>query len=233
VTDKPGISLRDAAVRLSPDPGNREYSKLLGLLKAGRIKAGIRFPAPDPLWVEIPREFWLNVDAARFRNRLRSRNDTPSSGTFKVELADFAKEIGELIGRRSEPESSERWATVLAATGKRYEVEIIQEEWDRFSEANPQYIAPPPQGSTRGRSEKEGWRDTSVYIGAYIIRHYEASLEKIKSEEASDAEIKSGEASNKIHEIAKKAGTKYLPAAGSIQRVISEILTKARTISIN
>jgi hypothetical protein len=228
--DQPGMSLRDAVKRLSPNPKNLEYSKLLGLLKAGRIKAGVRFPAPQPLWVKIPREFWLDVDVAEFSGRLRFDRDNPSSGTYKIWLADLANEIAESISQRSELENSKQWAAVIAVTGKQYEAEIIEQEWDRFAEVNSNDIAPPR--AKGGRNPKKGWQGASFYIGVYIIRHYEAWLQKIRSGEAKAVEeIKSGEAGTAIYEIAKKAGTRDLPAAGTIQHAIAAILAETGTIS--
>jgi hypothetical protein len=116
--DQPGMSLRVAVKRLSPNPKNLEYSKLLGLLKAGRVKAGVRFPAPDPLWVEIRREFWLGVDAATFSSQLRFDGKKPTSGTYKVKPADLANEVAELISQRPAPDSSKQWVAVLGVAGR-------------------------------------------------------------------------------------------------------------------
>jgi hypothetical protein len=115
--------------------------------------------------------------------------------------------------------------------GKKYEVEIIEQEWERFAGANPDYIAQ-PEGSKGGRYAKKGWPGVSFFLGVYIIKHYEAWLQKIRSGEANAVEeIKSGEAGTAIYEIAKKAGTRDLPAAGTIQHAIAAILAETGTIS--
>lgn len=219
-TDKPGISLRDVVARLNPDSNTREYSKLLGLLKVGQIKAGFRFPAFGSLWIEIPKTFWSSVDSAKFRT-LRLNKDNPSSGTFRVRLADFAEQISEVVAQRSEPEK--HFAEVLAATEQRYEVEILEEEWARFSVASPSSLPPPPRKSKPGRQELESWRDLCVYIGGYIMKHHKKTSERMKLVEAS----------KKIHEIAKSDKIRGLPAAGTIERVLSDIVAKAEEISID
>ena len=222
-TDKPGISLRDVVALLNPGSKTREYSKLLGLLKAGQIKAGFRFPAFGSFWLEIPTAYWSNVDSATFRLKLRLDSDRPSSGTFRVKLADFAEQIGEVVAQRSKPGNSKHLAEVLAATERQYEVEILEEEWARFLEANPSHLPPPPQKSTRGRQQLESWRDLCVYIGAYIMKHHKKTQERMKLVEAS----------KRIHEIAKSEKIHGLPAAGTIERALSEIIAKAEEISID
>jgi hypothetical protein len=210
-TDKPRISLRDAVVRLSPDSKNRQYSALLGHLKDGRIKAGFRFPLSRSLWVEIPPVFWLGVDEIKF-NGLRRDRAKPSSGTFRVRLADFAQQISALVSQRSEPAESAKWAEVLAATRKRYDVEILAEEWERFMDARPVSFFPRPR-STRGRREKEGWRELSVVICIYFLQHHAGTQDKIEF----------GAASKRIREIAQKREIGNLPGADSIQLIISTI----------
>ena len=66
------MSLRDAVKRLSPNPKNLEYSKLLGLLEGGPwSRRGFGFQHLTRCGLEIRREFWLNVDAAKFSSQLR------------------------------------------------------------------------------------------------------------------------------------------------------------------
>jgi hypothetical protein len=77
--------------------------------------------------------------------------------------------------------------------------------------------------SKSGRSEKTGWRDLSVILGAYILKHCETSREHIKIEEASKT----------IYDIAKNAGIRDLPAASTIKGVISHIRSKATTLEIS
>ncbi|MGB7098621.1 MAG: hypothetical protein WBD95_07620, partial [Xanthobacteraceae bacterium] len=60
-------------------------------------------------------------------------------------------------------------------------------------------------------------------IGAYIIKHHKKTPERMKLVEAS----------KRIHEIAKSDKIRGLPAAGTIERVLSDIVAKAEEISID
>ncbi|MGB7102406.1 MAG: hypothetical protein WBD95_27035 [Xanthobacteraceae bacterium] len=219
---KPGISLRDVAARLNPGSNKRDYSKLLSLLKAGQIKAGFRFPAFGSLWIEIRTAYWSGVDSAEFRTSLRFDKGRPSSGAFSVSLAVFAEQICDVLAQRSEPANWKHMAELLAATGKRYEVEILEEEWARFLEVNPSYLPAPRQKSRRGRYELESWRDLCIYIGAYIIKHHQKKT---------SPRIKLVEASETIHKITENEGIRG--AASTIERALSEIVAKAEVISID
>jgi hypothetical protein len=217
--DQPGISLRDAIKHLSPNPKNLEYGKLLGFLKTGHIKAGFRCPASGLPWVEIQIAFWSGVHSAKFKTQLRFNVDDPSSGAFLIRLADFATDIGQLIGQGSEPAA---WVEVLAATKKQYEVEILQDEWLRFTKASPESVPRQSLRSPRGRDEKESWRRLSVLIGAYVLKHSQSGVGKPNIEAAA----------GRIHEIAEKEKIPDLPKAPTIQNVVSEIYALLKTISI-
>lgn len=221
-TDKPGISLRDVATRLNPGSNKREYSKLLSLLKAGQIKAGFRFPAFGTLWIEIRTAYWSGVDSAEFRTSLRIEKGRPSSGAFSISLAVFAEQICDVLAQRSEPANWKHMAELLAATGKRYEVEILEEEWARFLEASPSYLPQPCRRSKRGRNELKSWRDLCVVIGAYIIKHHQKKT---------SAPIKLVEASERIHKIIEKEEIRG--SASTIERALSDIVAKSKAISID
>ncbi|MGB7102352.1 MAG: hypothetical protein WBD95_26765 [Xanthobacteraceae bacterium] len=152
---------------------------------------------------------------------MRLDKDKPSSGTFRVRLADFAEQISEVVVQRSE--AGKHFAEVLTATERRYEVEILEEEWARFLLASPSSLPSPPRKPKRGRQELESWRDLSVYIGAYIMKHHQKTKERMKL----------GEASKRIHEIAKNEGIDKLPSADTIGGVLSAIVAKAEVISID
>ena len=59
----------------------------------------------------------------------------------------------------------------------------------------------------------KGWRDLSVIISAYIIKHYETTKEEIKLEEAG----------KKIHEIGKADKIIGLVAPSTIKDELSKI----------
>jgi hypothetical protein len=219
------ISLRDAGLQLSPRPGKVAYSTLLSLLKAGQIGAGFRFTGSTAWWIKIPTPYWSTVSSDKFRAIQISRRHH-SSGAFKVRLGDFAKEIVALINQNLERQSaltSKEWEAVLKATTRRYEVEIIEQEWNDFLAQNPLVGISSENKSTSGRQQKKGWRQTAIVIGAYILKHCQTTNEQIKIEEAS----------RRIHEIAKKAKTIGLPEASTIKGALSEIRYMAEELSIN
>ena len=223
------ISLRDAGLRLAQSLNSNEKvasGKLLSLLKAGQINAGFQFPGTTVWWIKIPTQYWASVSTDKFR--VIRFSETRSSGAFKVPLGDFANEIVAQISQQREGEhapTSEEWKAVLKATTRKYEVEIIEREWAAFLARNAEYSMqiPSKQKSNSGRHQKEGWRDLSVIIGAYIMKHCETTKELIKIEEASI----------KIYDIAKSDEIRDLPAPSTIKDVISKISARAATISIN
>ena len=75
-----------------------------------------------------------------------------------------------------------------------------------------------------GDGRKKNWKDLCVIIGAYITKHHQVSPEdKIKVELASE----------KIHKIAEDDRIFDLPTAPTIKEVLSKILSRAESISIN
>lgn len=120
-------------------------------------------------------------------------------------------------------EASDEWKAVLKATTRTYEVEIAEREWADYLHRHNLTEPGPEIKSKSGRNQKKGWRDLSIIIGAYIIKHYETTKE----------EIKVGGASEKIHEIASKVDKiTGLPAARTIEDELSKIKARAETISI-
>jgi len=218
------ISLREAAIRLARGSKPSDPRTLLSLLKADQIKAGFQFPAGEvPLRVNIPMEFWSTVDSARFTTALKVVSDKPSSGAYKVRLADFAKEIGDLMSQK-QSDSPKQWVAAFGATRHQYEVDILDGEWRRFSEEHPEYFALAPQapGSTRGNKQKKGWRDLAVIIAVHMVKLYQ---------EPSKHRAKIDQVKNDIYEIAKTAKINDLPKPDAIGRVVSEIVNKIEAIS--
>jgi hypothetical protein len=111
---------------------------------------------------------------------------------------------------------------VLAVTSHRYEVVILEADWIAYEKQNPPSEPKPKKKSTSGRHEKTGWRDLSVFIGAYIVKHYQETHEHIKIEEVS----------KNIHRLAEADGIPDLPAAPTIEDVLSKIRMRAEKISI-
>jgi hypothetical protein len=221
------ISLHDAGRRLAELHGSREQvacGRLLGLLKTGQINAGFQFPAGSTLsWIAIPAHYWAKVSSNKFKI-IRYSKTSPKSGALTVRLSEFAEEVvtqlNEAPGR--EQAASDKWKEVLAATSHRYEVVIIEADWINYLNQHNLTEPGPEIESKSGRNQKKGWRDVSVIIGAYIIKHYEKTKEEIKAKEASE----------KIHEIAKAGNIIDLPSASTIKDELSKIKARAETLSI-
>jgi hypothetical protein len=220
------ISLRDAGLLVARWRKSTEKiasGKLLSLLKAGQIVAGFRFPGSTVWWIKIPTRYWNTVSNDEFRV-IRFSRERKTSGAYKVRPGMFADEIVAQISQQRAP-TSEEWKAALEATTRRYEVEIIERELTDFLARNADYSAQilSERKSKSGRHEKTGWRELSVIIGAYILKHYELTNERIKIKDASDI----------IYKIAREAGKGDLPATSTIKDVLSRICSQAETLSIN
>jgi hypothetical protein len=219
------ISLHDAGVQLAQRLHSTERvaaGMLLSLLKAGRIEAGFQFPGSTVWWIKIPTRYWATVSNDKF-GVIRLSTTRPS-GAFKIRLGQFADEIFAQISQQPEGQSaspSEEWKAVLKATTRLYEVEIIECEWTKFLGS---YAAQLPSEirSTSGRHAKTAWRELSVIIGAYILKHCKTTNEEMKIQEASI----------NIYKIAKSEGIADLPVAETIKDVVSKIRSKAATLSM-
>jgi hypothetical protein len=223
------ISLHDAGQRLTvlhPSTEKVACGKLLSLLKSGQIKAGFQFPGRRGAvtWIAIPTHYWVTVSGDKFKV-IRNLKNKPKSGAFKVRLGQFAKEVVAQVNEAPSDEqaTSDIWEAVLDATSRAYEVAITEAEWNAYEKENPPSELLQAKRENRGRDEKKGWRQVLVIIGAYIVKHYETSREKIKAEEAS----------KKIHEIAKAEVIFEMPAESTIKDELLKILNKAESISIN
>ena len=221
------IPLRDIGRRLAPLQRSRDKvasDELLSLLTSGEITAGFKFPGCDILWVKIPTHYWAQVTSVDFRQIRHSRN-RKNSGLYTVSAGEFADDIVTQVNEQlenKEADASNAWKAVLAATTCTYEVEITEREWVDYLHRHNLTEPGPEIKSKSGRNQKKGWRDLSVIIGAYIIKHYETMKE----------EIKAGEASKKIHEIAKAGNIIDLPSASTIEDELSKIKARAETLSI-
>ena len=177
------ISLRDIGRRLAPLQQSRDKvasDELLSLLKSGEIAAGFRFPGSAILWVKIPTHYWAQVTSAEFRQIRHSRN-RKNSGVYTVSPGDFAEDIVTQVNEQLEKkksEASEEWKAVLKATTRSYEVEITEREWADYLVRHNLTEPGPEIKSKSGRNQKKGWRDLSIIISAYIIKHYETMKEE-------------------------------------------------------
>jgi hypothetical protein len=228
VTVEQTITLRDVARRLAPLRHSRDKvasDELLDLLKSGEITAGFRFPGCTILWIKIPVIYWVPFSSNKFRI-IRHSSKKKNSGVLTVQLGEFAEDIVNQLNAQLENKKTkdlDEWKALLKATTLSYEVEITVSEWANYLNRHNLTEPDPEIKSKSGRHQMPGWRDLSVIIGAYIIKHH--SIEK--------EPIKLGEASIKIHQIAQAEKIIGLPSAPTIKEVLSNILSRAETISIN
>jgi hypothetical protein len=197
------ITLRDVARRLAQlsrsGADKIADGKLLGLLKAGELKAGIYFHGQSTRWIPISRSYWIGVSSDKFRSIRRSdKNKLP--GTYKVRLSQVADEYSKVMSQhmkidqqRKDEAIWEELKAALAAASRRYEVVIKEEDYKNYLERHNLEEPPPRMKGRRGRPAREGWRQLCVFVGAYIIKHHQTTKEAPKIEEAA----------KNIHKIAK------------------------------
>ena len=208
-------------------------SELLSLLRSGQLSAGFQFPGRVVRWISIPPSYWAKIDANKLRTLGYERGDPKRPGTFKVGIPPFADELVRRVAdelrnntvKSKEINSAEaalaELRQALSLASERYEVVILEQVWTNYLQQNkmsePAYKEP-----KAGRDEKVGWRDLTIIIGAYVLKHREITDEKIKVEESA----------KKIHEIAKAQNVTDLPAWPTIKDALSKILSTAATLSI-
>jgi hypothetical protein len=228
VTVEQTITLRDVGRRLARLRRSRDKvasDELLDLLKSGEITAGFRFPGRTIFWIKVPAHYWSEIRSDEFRV-IRYSRKKKNSGVFPVSLGDFAEDIVTQVNeqlKNNKSDASNEWKAVLEATIRTYEVEIKEAEWEDYKNRNNLTEPSTEIKSKSGRHQLPSWRDLSVIIGAYLIKHYSKTKNPIKIEWAKE----------KIHAIAKAENDKVLPSADTIKEVLSKILSRAETISID
>ena len=224
------ISLHDAAVdlgklrtpneKLAPD-------RLLSLLKSGIIQTGIVFHYSCDLWIPIPASFWATISSDNFAI-IRRTPKVQGSGAYKLYLAEVSDELANQLNKIGRS-ASEDWKEILRASAKQYEVVIERNLWSKYLSGQQTQTLSSERKPKGGRHQKKAWRNLAIVIAAYIIKHYETEVKRIKPE-AEVREIKSGEAGQNIHELAKKLQIQDLPASPTISGEISKIFQCAEAM---
>lgn len=222
------ITLRDVGRRLARLRRSRDKvasDELFNLLKLGEITAGFRFPGQTIFWIKVPAHYWSEIRSNEFRV-IRYSRKKKNSGVFLVSLADFAEDIVTQVNeqlKNKKSDASKEWKAVLEATIRTYEVEITEAEWEDYKNRNNLTEPSTEIKSKSGRHQLPSWRELSVIIGAYLIKHYSETKNPIKIEWAKKT----------IHAIAEADNVEGLPSADTIKEVLSKILSRAKTISID
>ena len=116
-----------------------EYGRLLSLLKSGELKSGFLTPLQgETLWIPLSTEYWATVTSDKFKV-IRSSKTKPASGAFKLSLRDVASSVVAQVIEHTHDSAvaTDTWTAVLAATARKYEVEILEESWNEYERANP------------------------------------------------------------------------------------------------
>jgi hypothetical protein len=114
----------------------------------------------------------------------------------------------ETSGQRRIESGLEPIADVIKATAQRYEVTIKMKDFSRFFQ---DHGLKENTTETRGRKEKQSWRDVCSYMAAYMIAHYEEGLTAVDSAKA-------------IVDLAKKDDVKNLPSPDTLEEQVSKMI---------
>jgi hypothetical protein len=218
------MTLRDAAQSLAraknPKAKGIQSSKLLSLLKSGELKAGF-YILGGSMWIEIPLAHWETIGVDKLRIG-RSRDD-PKSGTYKLSLSKFSPEVAKVIckqldgnERSSDHDASskiELLTAVVDSATKSYEVTVKTEDFKEYLHIHG--LEEPITTAKGGRHQKEGWRDVSSYMAAYMAAHQRDRPEDHFAAENSAEEI---------FQLAQDGHVPDLPSAASIKAQVSKAM---------
>src|ERR1700686_2108942 len=105
MTDGPPFTLRQVAWQLAQVMrlpwGQAAVPQLLGLLKAGELKAGFEFPGTKVYWIPISMSYWTGISSHRFGTVWYAEGDDYKKGIFVVRINEFADEYVEIVARQS------------------------------------------------------------------------------------------------------------------------------------
>jgi hypothetical protein len=227
------MTLRDAAQSLAraknPKARGIQSSKLLNLLKSGELKAGL-YILGGSIWIEIPLAHWEALGTDEFRIG-RSRDD-PESGTYKLSLSEFSPEVAKIICKQLEENERSKnrhasskiellTAVVVSAT-KSYEATVKTDDFKEY--LHSQGLEEPIAAAKGGRHQKEGWRDLSSYMAAYMAAHQRDRPEDHFAVENSAEEIL---------QLAKNDKVPDLPSAQTIKLQVSKAMNLLQQVQFN
>jgi hypothetical protein len=227
--DDPALSLRDVLKRLARidrlPKKKTSVDKLLSLLRAGQIKAGFYFPASKLIWILIPQEYWVGLPKKRVQS-LRYSSEESGSGTYEVRITDFVDQYMDAVLQLIDSAASDQGAGVvgelkraLSSSQKRFEVAVRVQDWKDYLERNN--IAEPALRETRGRHQKEGWRDLASIIAAYMM-----TLEKRPKDSRDHDSI-----ARMILQLAEGEKISDLPASDTLADLIAKTFIRAKNLS--
>jgi hypothetical protein len=224
-------TLRDAARRLAraknPKGKGIQSTALFDLLRAGKLRAGF-YILEGSAWVEVPIGYWEALAVGQFRRIARETNDL-KSGSFRLRGDQFPDQIAKIIsdqiqiGRQGDEATLKRISDVVAMAGKRIEVTVKTADITNFlrSLGLDDHVAYSAGG---GRRQKEGWRDISSYMAAYMVAHYRSTPEAaLKVEISGDA----------IYNLARQDGVPDIPVGSTIKEQISKALALLEKLSLD
>jgi hypothetical protein len=226
------ISLREIAIRLGQLKWNKkepDVDRLLALLKSGKLQGGFVFPGLVNRWIDIPQTYWAGIGIDRFLAVTYADGSDIKIGAFKVPLRDFAAQyIQCLAGDVPQSMKGDANGAVTALLeevqhavplmAKSFEVRAREEVWKEYL-TNHNLIDPYERKKpTAGANQKQGWREMSEIIGAYILDHARSNP---------TAGIKFKNAAEEIHKIALDEQVNEPPGVSMIQELLSKIHRRA------
>jgi hypothetical protein len=226
------ISLRQVAIRLGQLKSKKEkpdVDRLLTLLISGKLHAGFVFPSPVNRWIDIPQKYWAGIGTDRLLALNYVEGSTKKIGAFKVKLGDFAAQyVQSLAGSYSSPNGDkdgvvkallEEIQQALPLMARSFEVRVREEVWAAYL-SNHDLLDPYERKKrTAGANQKEGWREMSEIIGAYILDHMRRKP---------NVKIKYSNAADEIHKCALAEGVNDPPGTSMIQDLLSKIDHRAK-----
>jgi hypothetical protein len=225
---EPVISLREVARRLPKVlklPNKTAASRLLSLLKSGDLEAGFQFPGRATRWIPISTRYWVGIGTDKIQSLVHERGNKKRSGTYKVRISEFGDELVRAVkqgldqdrtGNQSDTLASailDEVQRALSVASDRYEVCITEDAWNDYLRRHNLEEPAPYIRRKGGRKEKPSWRELSIIIGAYLLKHNAVTQEEMKLEHAAQ----------NIHKIALERGISELPAWQTIKDHLSQI----------
>jgi len=200
---------------------------LSALLCAGELEAGFVVPSAIPRWIAIPKSHWLQVGTDELLSLYYKDGSDKKTGAYKVRLREFASEyVLALTGNEFDGKSDSQsislplahFREALALTQRSFEVKIDGNVWQAYLAKGDISDPSTKRKATPGDHQREGWRELTEIVGAYIASHFQKSNNRIKHSHAAE----------EIYTTASAEAVKGLPGKKTIAEVLSKIEKRLR-----
>jgi hypothetical protein len=226
MTTEPPLTLREVALQLGKidrlPNGKPDVHRLLALLKAEELKAGFEYPGIKVYWIRIPKSYWAGVNSRKF-GVLWYKADYPKSGTYQVQITDFAGEFDQVVSQETTGTDAvlAEMKNALFAARRRYEVVITNEEWTKYLERHQIPASALQKRSYAGRPPKDLWRQLAPIIASRMM-----TLDKQLLDSRDYSSI-----ARSVCTLGNEEGIERLPGVDEIKDVISKAFAQAEKLS--